>query len=100
MEKQLPLIRIGHPCYWGANAYASHCTYRAALSDLLKRGAKMIDAQKALQSALNGSHATCIVHQGYAITECVADKAMQQRHYISKQPAKVRQYLQSQLAQG
>lgn len=52
-------FRIGHPAYSGANAAANACSYAEALQILLKRGAHMKPAHTALQSALNGSHATC-----------------------------------------
>ena len=50
---------VGHSAYRGRNAQACHEKYSQALRDLLSRGIRMKDAHKALQSARNGSHATC-----------------------------------------
>lgn len=44
-------IRIGHPAYTGRNAMKWHETYGAALRDLLQRGIKMAEAQRALSLA-------------------------------------------------
>lgn len=45
------MIRIGHPAYTGRNAMKWHETYGAALADLLHRGIKMAEAQRALSLA-------------------------------------------------
>ena len=52
-------IIVGHGAYRGRNALASHQSHAQALADLLRRGIRMAEAQRALRSAKAGSHATC-----------------------------------------
>lgn len=52
-------ILVGHGSYRGRNAPAVHQSHAQALADLLHRGIRMVDAQRALRNAKAGSHATC-----------------------------------------
>lgn len=52
-------ILVGHGAYRGRNAPAVHQSHAQALSDLLRRGIRMAEAQRALRAAKAGSHATC-----------------------------------------
>lgn len=51
-------IRIGHPAYTGRNGMKFHGSYAAALADLLRRGIKMTEAQRALSLAKKNVGAT------------------------------------------
>ncbi len=52
------IIHIGHPVYSGANSYKQHNNTKDALSDLVERGVPPHRAVRALNQALEGSHAT------------------------------------------
>ena len=52
-------ILVGHGAYRGRNSLAVHQGHSQALADLLRRGIRMADAQRALRNAKAGSHATC-----------------------------------------
>lgn len=62
---------IGHGAYGGANRPQHAKSYANALMILAMRRVPLEDAQRALKSAMEGSHATCST-RNYGIVEVVA----------------------------
>lgn len=61
-----PLVFIvGHHAYQGRNRQAVVSGHVAALSEMMRRGVNMRDAQKALKNARAGSHATASVYKRF-----------------------------------
>jgi len=72
-------IRIGHPAYTGTNAMKWHENYASALADLLQRGIKMAEAQRALALAKNNVGAIATAYIEFRGTRMFACEAMFQQ---------------------
>ena len=69
-------FRIGHPAYTGRNAMKWHDSYRAAFSDILRRGVSMADAHKALRLALGTIGAVATTEISFNGTKMFACEVM------------------------